>query len=415
MLPHALVCDDAGMARSVLLLLSQLPQDPTGGAVRSLRTICEMLAAPGSGFRVAAVGTTATDHLAGLDARAVLRDQGVAVHEERPTRSDDRAVLRFVQRGIGYALLDTGSMRSGEWHAPHGRQFDLLLAAELEQFKPDVVLTMGANPFERERQRRCRANGAAVVLGVRQHGYYDIRAFEHVDDALMPSEFLVSCYEKKIGYRGTAIPPPIEPADVVPAERKPVFFTFVNPSVEKGVMLFARLAEEVSAARPDIPFMVVESRGLGGTLVAAGLAGGFDLRRHRNILVSPGVAQPKMFYAATRVLLAPSVWEEPSGRVATEALVCGIPPMVSDRGGLAEACRGAGFVLPLPEGLKVESMKPVTAEEARPWVELVVRLADDGEFYEEACARALAAGEVYRAGALAERYVEYFERVGTGH
>jgi glycosyltransferase involved in cell wall biosynthesis len=393
----------------VLLLLSQLPQDPAGGAVRSLRTICELLAAaPGGAFRVAALGTTATDHLAGIDARRVLRDQGVEFTEQPGARAQDRAVLRFVQRGIDYTILDSGHLRSGDWNVPFGRQFDVMLDGILIRLKPDVVLTMGANHFERERQRRCRAAGAAVVLGVRQHGYYDLRAFEHVDDALMPSEFLVSCYEKRIGYQGTAIPPPIEPEDVVPATRKPIFFTFVNPSLEKGVMLFARLAEEVSIRRPDIPFMVVESRGLGGTLIGAGMAGGFDLRRHKNILVSPGVPQPKSFYAATRVLLAPSVWEEPSGRVASEALVCGIPPMVSDRGGLAETCQDAGFVLPLPKDLRVETKTPVSAEAARPWVEMVIRLADDGAFYEEACAKALRVGATYRAEALADRYIDYF-------
>lgn len=380
--------------------------------MRSLRTICEMVAAaPGEAFRVAALGTTATDHLAGLDARRVLRDQGVDFTEQPGTRADDCAVLRFSQRGIDYTILDTGHLRAGEWNAPFGRQFDMLLDSALSRCKPDVVLTMGANHFERKRQRRCREAGAAVVLGVRQHGYYDLRAFEHVDDALMPSKFLVSCYEKKIGCHGTAIPPPIEPDDVVPATRKPIFFTFVNPSPEKGVMLFARLAEEVSIRRPDIPFMVVESRGLGGTLIAAGLAGGFDLRRHKNILVSPGVPQPKSFYAATRVLLAPSVWDEPSGRVASEALVCGIPPIVSDRGGLAETCQGAGFVLPLPPDLRVESKKPVTADEARPWVDMVIRLADDAPFYEDACAKALKIGATYRAEALGDRYINYFQQI----
>lgn len=398
------------MPRTVLLLLSQLPQDPAGGAVRSLRTMCEMLAAAAGGeFRIAALGTTATDQRTGLDARALLTKQGVSAHEEQPR--DARPVLRFVQRGIEYTILDTGTLRSEEWHAPHGRQFDALLDTLLKRLRPDVVLTMGATIFERARHRRCREAGAAVVLGVRQHGYYDIRAFEHVDDALMCSEYLVSCYEKRIGYRGTAIPPPLDEADVVPETRDPVFFTFVNPSPEKGVMLFARLAEEVSVRRPDIPFMVVESRGVGGMVVKAGMTGGFDLRRHKNIMVSPGVAQPKHFLAATRALLAPSVWDEPFGRVASEALLSGIPPIVSDRGGLPEACAGAGFVLALPASLTVSSRAPVSAEEARPWVDLVIRLADDQAFYQEACARAYEAGRVYRGDALAAQHIEYFRTI----
>lgn len=400
------------MPRRVLLMLSQLPQDPAGGAVRSLRTICEMLsAAPGDAFHIMAIGTTATDHLAGLDARAVLREQGLTIYEEPPPRAGDLPILRFNQRGIEYTLLETGRLRSGEWNAGHAGQFDVILGSILARFRPEVVLTMGANMHERQRQKRCREHGAAVVLGVRQHGYYDLRAFEHVDDALMPSDFLVSCYEKRIGYRGTAIPSPIEPQDVVPPKHDPKFFTFVNPSLEKGVMLFARLVDEVSSRRPDIPFLVIESRGLAGTVIAAARAGGIDLRPYRNIMVSPGVPQPRSFYAVTRALLAPSVWEEPSGRVAAEALLCGIPPIVSNRGGLPETCKDAGFVLPIPEGLRPETRIPVGPEAAAPWVEVVLHLADDQAYYAEVCSRARAAGARFTPAALLPRYVEYFNQV----
>ncbi|MDX2114496.1 MAG: glycosyltransferase [Planctomycetota bacterium] len=400
------------MARSVLLMLSQLPQDTAGGAVRSLRTMCEWLAAaPGGEFRVACLGTTASDHAAGLDARAVLREEGCGVYEERPRGAGERPVLRFTQRGIEYAVLDTGSHGLHTWNAEHGEQYGKLLRVMLDRLEPDVVLTMGAIASERERHKLCRERGAAVVLGVRQHGYYDIRAFAHVDDALMCSDFLVRCYEERIGYRGSALPVPIEPEDVVAPERTPLFLTMINPTREKGVMLLARMAEDLGSARPDIPLMVVESRGLGGSLVRAGLAGGFDLRRHRSIMVSPGVAKPRHIYAATRVLLFPSVWEEPAGRVVAEAMMNGVPAIVSDRGGVSEVCGDAGFVIGLPAGLEVKTETPCTSEGARPWVEMVQRLWDDPVLYAEASARARRAGEAFMPGALAPRYYEYFRSV----
>lgn len=393
-------------------MLSQFSHDPAGGAVRSLRTICEMLASsPDGAFRVAAIGTTATDHRAGIDARAVLREQGLSVYEERPADARQCATLRFMQRGIEYALLDTGPLRAREWHEPHGKQYDDALLVLLKRLAPHVVLTMGALPPERARQRLCREAGARVILGVRNHSYYDIRAFEEADDALMPSRFLVESYERRIGFRGTGIAPPLEPDDVVPDSHKPVCFTFVNPSPDKGVMFFARLADEIGARRGDIPLMVVESRGLAGTLVASGAAGGFDLRRHSNILVSPGVPLPKHFFSATRALLAPSVWEEPSGRVASEALLCGVPPIVSDRGGLPETCLGAGFVLPLPSDLTPSTRVPVEKEAVRAWLDVVVRLADDDAFYESSCAAAREAGKAYAPAALAPTYRTYFREM----
>ncbi|WP_376096305.1 glycosyltransferase [Roseomonas sp. CCTCC AB2023176] len=51
-------------------------------------------------------------------------------------------------------------------------------------------------------------------------------------------------------------------------------------------------------------------------------------------------------YARTRLVLAPSRWEETWGRMATEAHVNAIPVLASDRGGLPEAVGGGGICLP---------------------------------------------------------------------
>ena len=151
--------------------------------------------------------------------------------------------------------------------------------------------------------------------------------------------------------------------------------------------------------------------GSAGRLAGAALAGGFDLRRRENILTSSAVPLPKDIYAGTRVLLAPSVWEEPAGRVVAEALVNGIPPIVSDRGGLAEVANGGGFVVPIPPEVTPQAKAPVSAEVVEPWVDLILRLTDDDTFYQESSRRALEAGRLYHSEQLAPRYLEFFERV----
>jgi glycosyltransferase involved in cell wall biosynthesis len=176
-------------------------------------------------------------------------------------------------------------------------------------------------------------------------------------------------------------------------------------------MVLARLAEELSARRPDLAMLIVESRGSAGRLVQAGMAGGFDLRCHENLMFSPAMAQPKEIYVPTRTLLAPSLWQEASGRVAAEALLNGIPPLVSDRGGLPETCNGAGFYLPIPPGITQQQRAPVAAEVVEPWIELITRLEDDADFYREESARALEASAIYRPENLAPRYVEYFRAI----
>lgn len=61
-----------------------------------------------------------------------------------------------------------------------------------------------------------------------------------------------------------------------------------------------------------------------------------------------------------------------------------------------------------------ETKVPVDAEVVQPWVDLILRLADDDEFYQQASRRALQAGGIYRRKALAPRSLEFFERVLGG-
>ncbi|MDI1336541.1 MAG: glycosyltransferase [Lacunisphaera sp.] len=394
----------------LLLLLPQLPQDPASGAARSMRIICEIMAE--AGWSVRALAVTANTAAAPPD---ILRGMNLAVRTRLPNRAlykHDRPVLEFTgDHSIHYQLLDTGDHTTFSWHALPGSQFNRLYQRELADHKPDVVFGFGGHPDDVERFIRARAAGCKVVFGLRNHGYKDADWLRDLDGVLTCSEYLSGVYREELGLPSTGLPSPLDPAETIAPEREAIFFTAINPSVEKGVFFLARLAEELAARRPDLPMLFIESRGSGGQLVQAGLAGGFDLRRHESLMFAAAVPKPAEIFRGARVLLAPSVWEEPFGRVAAEALLNGVPPLVSDRGGLAEAANGGGFVLPLPKSLTLETRTPVAAADVEPWLEVMLRLADDADFYAEASARARAAGEAYQPAVLAPRYVNFFQQV----
>ena len=85
----------------------------------------------------------------------------------------------------------------------------------------------------------------------------------------------------------------------------------------------------------------------------------------------------KTVYGRTKILLAPSKWEEAWGRVASEAHCSGIPVLGSRRGGLPEAIGEGGVVLDYDAPLD-------------DWVAALERLWSDAAHYAELSAAALA-------------------------
>lgn len=375
--------------------------------------MCEMLAAAGAGVR--AVATTASERAGRADSAGYLRELGIdpKVHPGH-TAERVRPELEFEDRGIHYHLLDVGRRAMHAWQKVVGGQFDKIFDQTLHAFRPDLLIAFGGLPGDQRRYERARRQGARMVFALRNEGYLNQAGrdlLREMDGVLTPSEYLTALYRSSFDIASTALPLPMELDDVIAPGHDPIFFTMINPSPEKGLMLMARLAEELSVRRPDIPLLIVESRGSAGKLVQAGMLGGFDLRRHENLMMSPALAQPKDIYTATRALLAPSLWQEPAGRVAAEAILNGIPPLVSDRGGLPETCNGAGFYLPIPPDITPRQSRPVPTAVVEPWLELMFRLDGDEEFYRAESERAREASRIYRPENLAPRYVEYFRRI----
>ncbi len=151
------------------------------------------------------------------------------------------------------------------------------------------------------------------------------------------SEFTARSYAREFGIEATVIPPTINPTQyATPTTGQ--FVTLINPYEEKGFELAVRLA----GACPEIPFLFVESWKLEDdhrarieeTIAPLG-----------NVTLESRTNDMKTIYGRTRILLAPSKWEEAWGRVASEAHCSGIPVVGSRRGGLPEAIGPGGTVL----------------------------------------------------------------------
>ena len=119
----------------------------------------------------------------------------------------------------------------------------------LEVERPDVVLTYGGFPFKNQLLYTAHDYGAKTCVLLQNFGYSSLSFFIPADLTIVPSLFSRDEYKRNIGLETVNIPPVIdfEPfrdvADIPQKERQAL--VFVNPSANKGVYWFVRLAKEL--------------------------------------------------------------------------------------------------------------------------------------------------------------------------
>ncbi|MBV9124533.1 MAG: glycosyltransferase [Planctomycetes bacterium] len=373
--------------------------DDASGAAVSLRELFALLA--GRGWPCAVLCGPALDAAASSGPQPRERPGLRVVNRPAPGGPVSFTLSHFHLDGVGGTMFLPSAFQQGRGaNQPEGEVFLALLSRILERWRPDLVFTYGGDDLARAIRIAARERGLPVVFWLRNPEYFKPATFATADAILVPSAFLRDLYQARLGLSCTAIPSPVNRARVLCPDRQGRFVTFVNPEPAKGLFLFARLAEELGRRRPDIPLLVVESRGRAEALAGTGL----DLGRLGNLFGMPNTPDPRDFFRVTRLLLAPSLWAEPSGRVVMEALVNGIPVLASNRGGLPETLARAGYVFPVPERYTSCSTLVPAAEEVLPWIETILRLWDDRAFYEQESRRCVEAARDWEPERLGPRY-----------
>ncbi|MEJ6395919.1 glycosyltransferase [Gymnodinialimonas sp. 2305UL16-5] len=253
------------------------------------------------------------------------------------------------------------------------RTWEPLEAARVEaavaRFRPDVVVVQ---------TRRSAALGQAFAkLGVPVVLYLrNVEFAENDGDVsaipgasfIANSSFTAGAYRAEYGIDCTVITPTIQ-FDKYHFETTREFATLVNIHPKKGY----GIARDVARACPDIPFLFVEAWTLWDGLFEEIMA---EIDALPNVTFMRRTSNMEEVYGKTRVLLAPSQWEEAWGRVASEAHCSGIPVIGSDRGGLPQAIGPGGIVL-------------VHDAPIADWIAALRKLWDDEATYNELSATAM--------------------------
>jgi glycosyltransferase involved in cell wall biosynthesis len=320
----------------------------------------------------------------------------------------DRARILYTRRRqVPITLIRQDSTRHGKQDPDEVRTVLGFFQTFLDVYRPDVLLTYGGDPITQGMAAVARRRGIPVVFAIHNFGYTDHGQFSGVDYCVVPSEFACRHYRDTIGLDCHVLPNPIDWERVRVEDAEPRYVTFVNPALYKGGYPFVRIAQELGRRRPDIPLLVVESRGTKATLGACGLRPA----DHPSIQIMPVTTDPRRFWRLTKVLLMPSLWWESQGLVAVEAMINGIPVVASDRGALPETLGDGGIALPLPERLTQVSRILPTAEEVEPWIKAIIRLWDDQAWYQEQSDKAKKQAERWHPDRLRPLYAEFFGAV----
>ena len=406
----------------IFLAIYNAYTDSTSGAAHSFRILTQWLSSAGHECRVLA--TARFDGKPPADIHEHLAQLGIPLSQRKPSSAFVRSArkpanvavgrptMHFTMSGVPVTMLMTRHNEAQQPDRLESDQFLFLIDETLKEFAPDVLLTYGSHPALLETMRRARRRRVITVFSLRNHGYEDRVWYEHADHVLTTSPYLSSVYRKTIGLLSTGIPSPIDWSEVLAPAESRAFVTFVNPSPHKGSLVFARLADMLGSRRPDIPIVIVQSATDAGSLNAIP---GVDFGKYPQILAAPPLPRPADFFAFTKILLVPSVFAEPFGRVAAEAMVNGIPPLVSNRGGLPETVADGGRVLPIPDRLSIATVELPSAEEVAPWFDAVCELWDDSQKYAAASRLARETAErLYSERVLRQRYLDYFTSLGRG-
>jgi glycosyltransferase involved in cell wall biosynthesis len=381
--------------------------DPSSGAALCTRELLELLAQRGWNCRVFC--GPRLDFEQGPSVSEFLAAQQIAFETRQTTaRETPVSVFHFRHGGVPAQIFDSpAAAPSREVKKEVGVCFLALYEQLLERFQPDLVLTYGGDWVAQQIIAQAKRRNILVVFALHNFAYKGAELFRPVDAVLVPSCFAQAHYRRTLGLTCTAIPGPWDWSRVRCSEIRPTYLTFVNPQPEKGVFVFARIAAELAKRRPDIPLLVVEGRGKADWLQRTGPG----LGSLGNIFVMANTPDPRHFYQINKIVLMPSLWWESFPRVAVESLINGIPVLASNRGGLPETLQEAGHLFDIPENYTPQTRLVPSAEEVAPWIEMILRLWDDEEFYHEERRRCLAAAEAWRPERLLPRFEEFFDRV----
>ncbi len=362
----------------VLLTSNAAYVPPRGGSTRSNLVWLEAMAAVGQTCQIVCAAPERDTPERGAQLSRELQQQQLPLEPERIESGveirhhGDIPVLAVEDPARRATVLADAIQRfTPDWVLVSSEDLSHSLLREAERAAPDRVVYLAHTPqffpfgpesWNRDSRATAVIVRCAAVIAISQH---------------------VAAYvERHTGRSATVLHPPMYGSPPFPSygDFDRGMITMINPCAVKGISIFIDLAR----AFPEHAFGALP--GWGTTQVDLA-----ELAKLPNVTVLSSVRKIEEVLARTRILLMPSLWFEGFGLIAMEAMLRGVPVIASDTGGLVEAKRGTGFVVPVKpveryEAVFDERNMPklvIPSQNIEPWRAALTLLLSDRSAYEE--------------------------------
>nr|WP_298968090.1 glycosyltransferase family 4 protein [uncultured Halomonas sp.] len=357
--------------------------DTSSGASMSVRQMLLQLVK--SGYEVEVLGATVFDDTKGMGTLKAQFPQ-LENHLHQLIEAEDSALL--------HQLVVTYSTKRNHVTAHEEDLWYLQYCYLLDNFKPDIVWLYGGQTHDFLIADEARVRGIPTAFYLANGNYKAARWCRDIDLILTDSQATADMYRERIGFVPQPVGKFIDPDVFVADHHERQRLLFVNPNWAKGASAVVQLALKLEQERPDITLEVVEARAdWSAVLQEATQLLGEPRDRLSNVVVTGNTSDMRPVYERARVLLAPSLWWESGARVLAEAMLNGIPAIVSNHGGSAGLIEDGGIVLDFPNACHEPPYKHLLSdEELQPLYDAVISFYDDESLYQSYVERAKKVG-----------------------
>lgn len=373
--------------------------DTSSGASISIREMLRQLSK--KGFEIEIVGATIFDSQNGTDRLP---------YSLKEIKEMEASYLNIPDGPLLHRLVITQSTEILSMRNEEISNLLKIFRAVIDRFEPDILFLYGGNSAEMFFLSEARDRKISTLAYVANANYGGRRWCRDTDKIITDTKATAALYYSKEGIKIQPIGKFINLAEIIPKNHKRQNITFINPSWQKGAGIVAQLAYVMNKNRPDIKFEIVESRGSWPKILQLVTSQFFDdeCTSLDNVILTPNTRNISSVYSRSRIILLPSVWWESGSRVLAEAMLNGVPALVTNRGGSPEIIGDGGIVFELPENCYKEpynSLPPLDL--IKGMAELIEQLWDKEDIYLSLVANSLKVGnELHKIEISTLRLVE---------